>query len=155
MPATEPRPKDAAGDYIAGDSADITDAHYLIRGVSKSGLSSDILEEEYDDEELKISAKFFNKSSRPPTAGMSVDVKEFIEEAGIDPEQKWRNQPNFPCSLLLRVGDVRNLGFVVGYTPIAENDFHADVWWPHGKNFPRGKRRELAENAKWFIPPPR
>lgn len=99
---------------------------------------------------LRVSSKAFKPSSRPPF-GMSVDVKGLIISAGIEPEI-FVTTPKYQGSVAFPVSTVREVDLMVGYHPLAENPYHAEVW---GKvrpdRFSPAQERALQSGCGWFV----
>ena len=93
----------------------------------------------------RLSSMAFEKSSGP-IGGMSVDLKRQIEEAGKD-ARLWVTSPRWTGSVLLRVGDLRLEGFLVGFDPLDDNPYHGEVWG----QFSKGKKKKLLSICKWFV----
>lgn len=83
---------------------------------------------------------------------MSVDVLGLIEEAGIDAEE-FVTTPIYTGSIQFKVETARSTGLRVGYDPIKDNPFHAEVWGPEGRanRFSKSQRDALLSGASWFV----
>jgi hypothetical protein len=88
---------------------------------------------------------------------MSVDIEQLILAAGIDPRTFVTN-PVFTASVSFTASDIRALGLLVGYEPLAGTDvlaanpYHGEVWdnTPR-KSFTDAQKRGLAEYATWYV----
>jgi hypothetical protein len=145
----KPPPLDEAGRVVPHDHADIGDDWIVIRRIHAGWLK------ESTDGAIGLSTASFTESSEPPR-GMSVDLLNLIEEAGVDAKDFVTAMPNNPHAVSFRVGDLRALGLTVGYHPLEEkppfpaNPFHCEVW---GIGNARGPKNELRKIAKWFVEP--
>lgn len=107
--------------------------------------------------EMRTSSKLFRPSSGP-LGGMSVDILELIENAGLD-ARSYVTTPVFTGAVSFRAKDAREVGLRVGYDPIlgtpgvADNPYHGEVWGGHDRpnKFTRGQQRALANASEWFV----
>lgn len=141
MPLKSP-PRDKQGVVIPHDHSDIEPLDLVIRRVSAEWT--------VDDPKVhggrRLSSMAFEKSTGP-NGGMSVDLKRQIEEAGIDPKQ-WVTTPRWTGSVTLRVVDLREEGFQVGFDPLDDNPYHGEVWG----QFSKGRKRKLLSMCDWLVP---
>ena len=96
----------------------------------------------------------FSPSSRARGSGLSVDLEREIIDAGISPIAHV-SKPPWIGAVRLGAGAVRDLGFLVGFNPIAgtarnlaANPFHGEIWGIATK----AHQRSLMRIASWFIP---
>ena len=116
-------PRDDDGKVKPHDHVEILDAHEVIRKISDRQLVTDA-------GGRRINSSIVFKSSEIKNGGMSVDLKQLIEQKGLDVKE-YVTTPRWIGSILLKVIDLRNLGFEVGYDPIESpepNPFHGEVW---------------------------
>lgn len=145
----KPPPLDEAGRVVPHDHEDIGDDWIVIRRIHTSWLK------EATDGHIGVSTASFAESSEPP-GGMSIDILNLIEDAGIDPKAYVIGLPNHPYAVSFRVGDLRAKGLRVGFDPLKErppfpaNPFHGEVW---GIGNSRGPKNELRKIAGWFVEP--
>jgi hypothetical protein len=145
----KPPPLDEAGRVVPHDHEDIGDDWIVIRRIHSDWPK------QVSDGAIGLSTASFTESSQPPK-GMSVDILNLIEAAGIDARTHVTGLPNHPYAVSLRVGDLRALGLQVGYQPLEEkppfpaNPFHGAVW---GIGNSRGPKNELRRIADWFVEP--
>ncbi len=86
------------------------------------------------------------KPSSIGNRGMSVDLKNLIEQNGID-AKTFVSNPKFTGSILLNVGKLRELSFQVGYDPLPENPYHGEVWG----TFSKANQKKISRLAQWFV----
>ena len=145
----KPPPLDEGGRVVPHDHEEIGDDWIVVRRINTIWLKS------ATDGEIGLSTAAFTESSQPPK-GMSVDILNLIEAAGVDAKAHVASLPNLPYSVRLRVGDLRSLGLKVGFHPLDEkppfpaNPFHGEVW---GIGDSRGPKNALRRSAKWFVKP--
>ncbi len=83
---------------------------------------------------------------------MSIDIPKFIEADGLSVEE-WVTSPRWIGSVIFNVEFIRSLELQVGFDPLPnkqsdeENPYHGGLW---GK-FTKGKKRQLAQTASWFV----
>jgi hypothetical protein len=104
----------------------------------------------------RISSKLYNKSSGL-LDGMSVDIEALILADGVDPVDHVTT-PVFTASVFFSAGDVRALGLIIGYEPVADvegqpdNPYHGEVWLTtQRKSFTRAQKKGLANSANWYV----
>jgi hypothetical protein len=145
----KPPPLDVAGRVVPHDHDEIGDDWIVIRRIHFGWLK------EANDGAIGLTTASFTESSEPPR-GMSVDILNLIEEAGVDAKDHVTGMPNHPYAVTLRVGDLRAMGLKVGFHPLQErppfpaNPFHGEVW---GIGNSRGPKNELRKLAEWFVKP--
>lgn len=93
----------------------------------------------------RLSSAAFNPSSGL-NGGMSIDLQQQIEEAGLD-ARIFVTTPIWPGSVLFKAGQLRAEGFLVGYDPVTGNPYHGQVWG----NFTRAKVNKLRCLCVWFV----
>jgi hypothetical protein len=116
MPAAPPR--DADGNVIPHDHAEILADHHVIRHTTPLHVVDD------GQGRKRIASGVYVESSEPPK-GMSVDLEEWTVGAGLDPLNYVAPAHG---AVELRVGDLRALGLQVGYHPLPDNPHHCEVW---------------------------
>jgi hypothetical protein len=92
----------------------------------------------------RISSAAYQASTT--NGGMSVDLDAQIREAGLDPLE-YVNSPQHIGSVFLPVGQVRQLGLMVGFNPtkVPDNPYHGEVWGISTK----GLQRKVQGLATW------
>lgn len=93
----------------------------------------------------RLSSRAFSPSSEP-NGGMSIDLQQQIEEAGIV-ARTFVTTPTWTGSILFKAGQLRAEGFWVGYDPETDNPYHGQVWG----NFTKAKVRKLRCLCEWFV----
>lgn len=93
----------------------------------------------------RLSSCAFSPSSEP-NGGMSIDLQQQIEEAGIV-ARTFVTTPTWTGSILFKAGQLRAEGFLVGYDPETDNPYHGQVWG----NFTKAKVRKLRCLCVWFV----
>jgi hypothetical protein len=116
-------------------------AHGVIRRVSAQLVITDA-----KTGGRRISSMTFKPSSGL-NGGMSVDLQQSIEAAGMD-ARAYVTTPRWMGSLRFEAGALRAEGFMVGFDPLPDNPHHGEVW---GK-FSKAQQRRMAEIALWFVP---
>jgi hypothetical protein len=145
----KPPPLDEAGRVVPHDHEGIGDDWIVIRRIYVGWLKDST------DGLIGVSTASFTESSEPPR-GMSIDILNLIDDAGIDAKAYVTSLTNYPYAASFRVGDLRALGLKVGFDPLKErapypaNPFHGEVW---GIGPSRGSKNELRKIAKWFVQP--
>lgn len=136
-----PPPRDEKGNVIPHDHEGILSEDFVIRRIPEHWV--------VQDEKIggkRISSMAFRCSSGP-NGGMSVDLKQQIEEAGLN-AKTYVTTPKWIGSMLFQVGQLRTEEYQVGYDPLDDNPYHGEVW---GK-FTKGKQNRLRELCEWFVP---
>jgi hypothetical protein len=138
-------PRDDNGKVIPHDHAQIKNDDEVIRRIS----DKQIVQNEHGN--LRISSIAYKVAARK--SGMSVDLKQLIENDGLDPK-KYVTTPRWTGSVLFKVSDLRQKGFKVGYDPVEPpkpdpNPYHGEVW---GKCSENQAFQKLKVMAKWFVP---
>jgi hypothetical protein len=145
----KPPPFDEAGRVVPHDHEEIGDDWIVIRRIYAGWLK------ESTDGLIGVSTASFTESSEPPR-GMSIDILNLIDEAGIDASAHVTGLPNHPYAVSFRAGDLRAMGLKIGFDPLKErqpfpaNPFHGEVW---GIRNSRGAKNELRRIADWFVKP--
>lgn len=138
MPLLQPPPRDANGAVIPHDHAEILPGHRVIRRIPENWIDR-------KGPKPRISSQAYKPSSGP-NGGMSIDLEQSIIDAGLVPGEFVTN-PRWVGAVIFNVGDLRNLGFRVGYDPLDENPHHGEVWG----NFSRANQRSLSQICAWLI----
>ncbi len=111
-------PRDQQGKIIPHDHADILDGYHLIRHTTPNDLAF--------DQSLgakRLSSGAFSESS---DGGMSVYVEEWMVADGLGPLNYLSDSTH--GAVRLNVGQLRALGFKVGWDPDNGPRHHAAVW---------------------------
>ena len=136
------------------DDHNVKDEHRLVRRINpKYHLKAD---KKRGGGYLKPNSTAF-KASSGPNEGMSVYWMECLLEKGHDPKT-FGETTALTGAMVLKVGDVRELGLAVGHTPEEENECHVDVWniirAGRAEQFDRGEQIEaLIDKAVWLVKP--
>jgi len=136
-------PRDENGQVVPHDHPDISNDDEVVRRISQEHhLVKD------KDGKLRISSMAY-KASSGRNGGISIDLKQLIEQDGLDPRE-YVTTPRWMGSVLFKVADLRTLEFKVGYDPLESpepNPYHGEVWG----NFSRSQVRKLQNLAVWFV----
>ena len=84
--------------------------------------------------------------SSGPNGGLSIDLQNEIELAGLEPRQ-YVSLPPWLGSVRFEAGQLRTMEFWVGYDPLPDQPHHGEVWG----NFSRSKQRQLLRSGQWFV----
>jgi hypothetical protein len=150
LPLSPPRDED--GHVVPHNHPEILAGHGVIRRISDEYIV-------FDEKILgqRISSMAF-RASTARNGGMSVDLQNEIEKAGLD-AKKYVTTPRWFGSVRFEAGQLRNEGFMVGADPIEalpgaetrvgvdSNPYHGEVWG----NFTKGKQRRLLQLCEWFV----
>jgi hypothetical protein len=138
-----PPPLDANGEVIPHDHPEIQNEHWIIRRVSGQ-------ETVFDPkvQGRRLSTAVFSASSGK-NGGISVDLQNEIEAAGLDPAHHVTT-PRWTASIRLQCVHFRARDLKVGYEPLPENPHHGEVWG----QLSRAKKGELLAEAEWLVPIP-
>jgi len=115
MPAGPPR--DAEQNIIPHNHSDILDESYVIRHT----VPNDLVPNETGGKRVSSGAY-----SRSDDGGMSVDIEDWMIRDGLNPLHYVKDPAH--GATRLRVGDLRQMGLMVGWDPKAENPHHGSVW---------------------------
>jgi hypothetical protein len=127
MPVDPPR--DQQGKIIPHNHPDIRDEHFVIRHTT----SHDVFDDQTTGRKRLASGAF----SESTGGGMSVDVEEWLIAAGLDPLHYVTDPAH--GAVRLCVGELRKLGFQVGWDPDDAHPYHGAVWGIG--NGSKGKRK--------------
>jgi len=141
MPALDAPLYDGAGNVVPHDHGGIQPGDGIIRRVPELWIVGD----EKAIGGRRLSSMAFRASSGP-NDGMSVDLQQQLEEAGLD-ARVFVTTPRWIGSIRFVAAALRNEGFQVGFDPTEENPYHGQVWG----NFSKGKQRRLRELCEWFV----
>jgi len=144
MPELDDPQYDGAGNVVPHDHEGIQPADGIIRRVPEQW----VVDEEKVVSGRRLSSLAFRASSGI-NGGMSIDLQQQIEEAGLDAKQ-FVTTPRWVGSIRFVTASLREEWFIVGFDPTDENPFHGQVWG----NFSKGKQRRLRELCEWFVPIP-
>lgn len=137
-----PPPRDEKGGVIPHDHIEICSNDGIIRRISEQQL---IFDEKSGTRRISSLAL---KPSSGPNGGLSVDLQQQIEDAGLN-AKSFVTTPRWMGSIRFEAGHLRAEGFLVGYDPIfPENPYHGEVWG----NFTRSKQAQLFQLCQWFVP---
>lgn len=117
MPPVAP-PRDLAGIVQPHDHPDILSSQHLIRHTTPNDLTTDV-----ETGVRRLASGAYSESS---DGGMSVDIEEWMLADGLDPLH-YVTDPTHGATRI-KVGDLRALGFMVGWDPKLHNPHHAAVW---------------------------
>lgn len=134
----QPPPQDEHGNVIPHDHAGILPQDGIIRRISEQQIVS--------DEKIggrRISSMAFNCSTSP-NGGMSIDLQQQIEEAGLNAKE-FVTTPRWIGSVRFQASQLRSEGLWVGFNPLDDNPYHGDVWG-------RSKKKRLLQLCEWFVP---
>lgn len=138
MPLTLP-PHNNDG-VIPHDHEGILPSDGIIRRISREHV--------VDDPKIqgkRLSSAAF-RNSTGLNGGMSIDLQQQIEEAGLDP-RTFVMTPTWLGSILFKAGQIRAEGFLIGYDPKTDNPYHGQVWG----NFSNAKIKKLRCLCEWFV----
>lgn len=136
----DPPPRDDLGRVAPHDHPHISDDHCIIRGISEHHIAR-------DKNPPRLKSSLYQTSTYGDSPGMSVDHEPSMRIDNIDLEARYRNG-NWLGAVALNVGFLRGLGLRIGYNPIPGNSYHCEVWG----NITASLKREIQENATWFVP---
>jgi hypothetical protein len=129
-----PPPLNEDGSVKPHDHAEILQGDLLIRRIDPQ---QHIVPDE-NRNCRRLSSKAFQPSSGEG-GGMSVDIERLISDAGLVPSEFVTSVP-------------RADGLLVGYDPLPDNPYHAEVWGGDRPNrFSNGQRKAIAKSAQWFV----
>ena len=134
-------PRNSDGWVEPHDHPHVEDDHGVIRKVS----SFYVVDDPKVEGGKRISTGLMSGSTSG-SKGMSVDLQNMIEVAGVDP-YIFVTTPKWIGSVRLVAKDVRNLDFMVGQDPIDGNDYHGEVWG----TFSRARQKSLLRHSEWFV----
>jgi hypothetical protein len=117
MPKTPP-PRDAAGKTLPHNHDDILDSDHLIRHTKPHDLT-----QETDTRVWRLGSGAYSESS---DGGMSVDHEEWMHQEGLTSLHYVKDSQDGATRLM--VGELRALGFQVGWDPLPDNPHHCAVW---------------------------
>jgi len=142
-----PPPRDDDGQVVPHDHSEISNKDEVIRRISVHHIVE-------DKNGQNIISSMAYKASSGKNGGMSIDLKQLIEKAGLD-SRAYVTTPKWMGSVLFKVSELREMEFKVGYNPILApapepNPYHGEVW---GK-FTGSQTRKLKNLAVWFVPIP-
>lgn len=139
-----PSPKrDSDGKVTPHDDPRISDDDFLVRYVHTNHLHPD------DKGGRYLSEALFSPSSkaRDKYQSMSTDILQPMLDDGLP--NTGRKGANHEGVVKMRVGDLRGLGFKVGYDPGENNDpYHVGVW-----GLRKGDRGKIYEKFQWVEKP--
>ena len=137
----QPPLRDAEGKVTPHDHAGIQADDGIIRRVSDQQV---VIDEKTGGRRLSSMAF---KASTGANTGMSVDLQQQIEEAGLN-ARIFVTTPRWVGSLRFKARELRGEGFLIGFDPLPENPYHGEVWG----TFSKSKQNRLREICQWFVP---
>lgn len=129
------------GKVLAHDDKAIQPNSMLIRHINVS--QHVIFDENING--LRIASAAYSRTSGDPDYGMSIDIGQLLEEAGL-PEAAM--VPPGMGAVKLQVAAVRALNLRVGSDPMPANKYHGQAWGV--KDSKREKLRKVA--LDWVVP---
>lgn len=139
-------PRDSDGYVIPHDDREkIPDESYVIRYIHQKQFN------EGRSGRRTLSSGAFSGSSkaRDRYQGMSVDMLDALNSDGIDPLKRLARIPLHEGAVLLKSGDLRNLGLAIGADPMNLQDiYHASVWGVQSSH-----RKKIKNIIQWLIRP--
>jgi hypothetical protein len=137
-----PPPRDANGNVIPHDHAEILANDGLIRRISPQWVVSDVK----SPTGKRLSSEAFAMSSPERGGGMSVDHERTIIEAGYDVADHVTSPP-WIGSIRVTATQLRAYNLQVGYSPLKSNLFHCEAWGSLSKK--QSKTLRLA--STWIV----
>jgi hypothetical protein len=137
-------PKDADG-YVEphDDPREIPDDSYVVRRISREWLKPAA----GNRRELSKGAFAPSSKSHDRYQGMSVDILDRLNDDGVNPASRLKS--NQEAAVIIRVGDLRQLGLKIGPDPTQNNDkYHASVWGVKGTH-----RKRIKALSDWLFRP--
>lgn len=113
----QPPERDAAGNTIPHDHAEILDSDFVIRYTTPEELHTEA------NGVCRVRSGAFSESS---DGGMSVVHERWIADANIDSMHYAKEKTH--GAVRINVGQLRAQGFKVGYDPLPDNPHHCAVW---------------------------
>jgi hypothetical protein len=105
----------------------------------------------------RISTKLMRPSSAEQGGGMSVDLLELMQSAGVRPEE-FLLDPPFAAAVAFPAEAARALRLMIGKDPIEDsekpNPYHGEIWARDGdpNKFSRRQSKALLAASDWVIP---
>lgn len=133
--------RDEHGNVVPHDHAEVTGGSEVIRRISKEHI--------VEKGGRRVVSSMAYKASTGKNGGMSVDLKQLIEQDDCDPIA-WVTTPRWIGSVCFKVSSLRTMDFMVGYAPIQlpePNPYHGEVWG----EFSRARIKRLKNMATWFV----
>jgi hypothetical protein len=142
-----PPPLNEDGSVKPHDHAEILQGDLLIRRIDPQ---QHIVPDE-NRNCRRLSSKAFQPSSGEG-GGMSVDIERLISDAGLVPSEFVTSSPKHAGAVAFPASVPRADGLLVGYDPLPDNPYHAEVWGGDRPNrFSNGQRKAIAKSAQWFV----
>jgi hypothetical protein len=135
MPA--PPPRDADGRIVPHDHVDILDSHHVVRHTTPHDLHIEA------DGTSRLASGAFSESS---TGGMSVDIEEWMAQDGLG-ALHYVTEPTHGA-VRLSVGELRQLGFQVGWDPDGGHEYHGAVWGIGNGSARRRRIRNIGQTIR-------
>jgi hypothetical protein len=132
----EAPPTDQGGNTLPHDHPEISDDDYVIRFITPNDLHAEA------SGIVRVASGAYSESS-DPHGGMSVVHQGWCTAAAEDVMQFAKDRAF--GAVRIKVGDLRALGFRVGYDPQPTNPHHCAVW---GIGSQRKKVQRLARTLK-------
>jgi hypothetical protein len=137
LPLTPPR--DATGDVVPHDDPEVLDTSMLMRRINRIHVVPD-----ENTGRQRLSSGAFSATNGDPNDGMSVDLGQLLDEAGIGYAEI---VPDGMGAVAFEASSVRALQLQVGSDPEEDNPFHGQVWGV--KKPKRGKIQAL--DMRWIV----
>lgn len=131
-------PRDLQGHILPHDHPEILDDHHVIRHTNPNDLA-------YDEEigGWRLGSGAFSKSS---DGGMSVDIEEWMIADGLSQLHYLMNP--LEGAVRIRVGDLRQRGYQVGWDPDGGHPHHGSVWGNFNGSKNKRRLRALSVTIK-------
>jgi hypothetical protein len=130
-------PRDADGNILPHDHADILAGHHVIRHVMPNDLHT-----EQSTGVRRVASGAYSESS-DAHGGMSVDIEEWVVADGLASLHYVDDETH--GAVRINVGTLRATGFQVGWDPLPENPHHGAVW---GIGNGSRRKRRIAQMAQ-------
>jgi hypothetical protein len=133
-----PPPRDANGNVLPHDHAEILNQDDIIRRISDQQIVEVA-------GRRRISSIAFQPSDGE-NAGVSIDIPKSIIDAGLDP-QTFVTTPRWIGSVIFKADVPRSYRLQVGYDPILGNDHHGELWG----HVTKGTAKNIQRACQWFV----
>jgi hypothetical protein len=131
-------PRDPSGNILPHDHAEILDDYHVIRHTNPNYLA-------FDDElgGKRLGSGAFSESS---DGGMSVDIEEWMIADGLTRLHYLAS--SVEGAVRIRVGDLRQRGYQVGWDPDGGHPHHGSVWGNFNGSKNKRRVKALAQTIK-------
>src|SRR5438874_455042 len=130
-------PRDEDGNTLPHDHPEILPEHHVIRHILPRDIHAD-----QGTGIRRVASGAYSESSQKH-GGMSVDIEDWMTADGLAALHYVVDAAH--GAVRLNVGNLRGMGFRVGWDPVPENPHHGAVW---GIGNGSRRRRRIAENAE-------